>query len=102
VNRELDDEAGGLLVEGWSFNPPAHWPDPPRSWNPSASWQPDPAWGPVPPGWQLWVRHRSPSAVRVGKVLAVVAAVVAVGVIGVWIPRVDAAGLDMTGSVTGR
>lgn len=49
------------MIEGWAFNPPPHWPQPPGNWTPPTGWLPDPAWGPVPPGWQLWVPARRPS-----------------------------------------
>ena len=76
-----------IVVEGWSFNPPPYWPRPPVDWNPSPSWQPDPAWGPVPAGWQLWVResrgYQRPALAATAGVIALLA----IGAIGVLIPR---------------
>ncbi len=38
-----------------TFNPPPHWPEPPREgWAPPAGWTPDRSWGAVPAGWRLW------------------------------------------------
>lgn len=39
-----------------AFNPPPHWPEPPRrGWRPPDGWTPDRSWGAVPAGWRLWV-----------------------------------------------
>ena len=38
-----------------AFNPPPHWPEPPRpGWAPPSGWRPDRSWGEVPSGWRLW------------------------------------------------
>lgn len=38
-----------------AFNPPPHWPEPPRTgWAPPSGWRPDSSWGAVPAGWRLW------------------------------------------------
>lgn len=40
-----------------TFNPPPHWPEPPRDgWAPPAGWAPERSWGPVPAGWRLWAQ----------------------------------------------
>lgn len=80
------------MVEGWSFNPPPHWPRPPRGWMPPRDWEPDPAWGSVPPGWQLWVptpksRYPWPAILCVSGVIALSAASV------IWLPRMSDAAL---------
>ncbi len=80
------------MVEGWSFNPPPYWPRPPVGWNPSPSWQPDPAWGPVPAGWQLWVRESRGYQRPAMAATAGVVALLAVGAIGVMIPRTPVSG----------
>lgn len=87
------------MVDGWSFNPPPHWPRPPRGWVPPPSWEPDPEWGPVPPGWQLWVptpasRHPWPGMLcATGAVVLTLAAMV-------WLPRVSDAAL-VSGDLSG-
>ncbi|GLY30346.1 excalibur calcium-binding domain-containing protein [Kineosporia sp. NBRC 101731] len=82
------------MVEGWSFNPPPHWPRPPRGWRPPAGWLPHRDWGPVPPGWQLWVP--TPPSHRTGPVLlgtvglgtvGTAAAIVLVVSAALWLPR---------------
>ncbi|GAB6903840.1 hypothetical protein [Kineosporia succinea] len=80
------------MVDGWSFNPPPHWPRPPRGWSPPPGWTPDPEWGPVPPGWQLWVP--TPPSRRPWSTVAGVggALVLAVAVV-VWMPRSSDAAL---------
>ncbi|GLY17477.1 excalibur calcium-binding domain-containing protein [Kineosporia rhizophila] len=80
------------MVDGWSFNPPPHWPRPPRGWVPPPDWEPDPEWGPLPPGWQLWVptpstRHPWPAVLCAAGVVAL-----AVGAIS-WVPRMSDAAL---------
>jgi hypothetical protein len=80
------------MVEGWSFNPPPHWPRPPRGWVPPPTWEPDPEWGPVPPGWQLWVptpraRYPWPALLCASGVIALSVASVA------WLPRMSDAAL---------
>ncbi len=80
------------MVEGWSFNPPPHWPRPPRGWMPPDDWEPDPAWGPVPPGWQLWVptpksRYPWPTILCVSGVIALSVAS------AIWLPRMSEAAL---------
>jgi Excalibur calcium-binding domain len=77
------------VVEGWSFNPPPYWPQPPEDWTPAPDWRPDPSWGPIPPGWQLWVSdrpvHRRPAVV----LAAGLGVVLVIAVAGAWIPRSD-------------
>jgi hypothetical protein len=75
------------MIKGWAFNPPPHWPKPPRSWMPPAGWQPDPAWGPVPPGWQLWVPEHRPRRRHGALVGAGLAMLVATGLVGTVVPR---------------
>jgi hypothetical protein len=77
-----------IVVEGWSFNPPPYWPRPPAGWSPSPSWQPDPAWGPIPAGWQLWVRRSYGYGRPAASATAGLMALLAIGVVGVLIPRV--------------
>jgi len=80
------------MVEGWSFNPPSHWPRPPRGWTPPPGWEPDPGWGPMPPGWQLWVptppsRYPWPAVLCATGVIALFAAAVT------WLPQMSEAAL---------
>ena len=80
------------MVDGWSFNPPPHWPHPPRGWMPPPDWEPDPEWGAVPPGWQLWVP--TPSTRRPWPAVLCTAGVVALAVAAIgWVPRMSDAAL---------
>jgi hypothetical protein len=80
------------MVEGWSFNPPPHWPHPPRGWMPPPNWEPDPDWGPVPPGWQLWVP--TPKSRYPWPAIFCASAVIALSVASVtWLPRMSDAAL---------
>jgi hypothetical protein len=82
------------MIEGWSFNPPPHWPKPPGSWTPPSGWLPDPAWGPLPPGWQLWVPARPTQRRPVVLPLLGLAAVLGGVVLAVVVPRAPGPGAD--------
>jgi hypothetical protein len=75
------------MIEGWAYNPPPYWPQPPGNWTPPPGWQPDPAWGPVPPGWQLWVPARGSRRRRAPIPVAGLAAVLLFAVLAIIIPR---------------
>lgn len=76
------------MIEGWGFNPPPHWPEPPRGWMPPPGWIPDPRWGPVPPGWQLWVPARRARRRPAVLPTAVLGSVLLIAVVGTFVPRV--------------
>ena len=80
-------KVGEIMIEGWGFNPPPHWPKPPSGWTPPSGWQPDPAWGPVPPGWQLWVPARPVPRRRRSRALAGLTVLTATVGLAVLLPR---------------
>jgi hypothetical protein len=50
------------MPEGFVFNVPPNWPEPPPGWEPPANWVPDPAFPPPPPGWVFWLPTPVPPA----------------------------------------
>jgi hypothetical protein len=47
-------------MDGWRYNPPPNWPQPPLGWDPPPGWQPPRHWPPAPPDWPVWVRPGEP------------------------------------------
>ncbi|RZT12023.1 excalibur calcium-binding domain-containing protein [Kribbella sp. VKM Ac-2569] len=73
------------------FNAPPGWPDPPTArWRPPKRWRPPESWPPAPAGWRFWVdghgrpvhgpigRYGGPSRIKLGAVVAVPLALIAV------------------------
>ena len=49
-------------MNGFKFNVPPGWPQPPEGWVPPNDWTPDASWPPAPPGWMFWVPDATPQA----------------------------------------
>lgn len=81
------------MIEGWAFNPPPYWPQPPGDWTPPTGWQPDPAWGPVPPGWHLWVPARRAARRRTLLPVAGLGAILLAAALATVIPRAAGPGV---------
>jgi Domain of unknown function (DUF4041)/T5orf172 domain len=52
------------MTEGFIFNSPPGWPQPPPGWTPPDGWTPDPTWPPAPPGWNFWITASTPTVTR--------------------------------------
>lgn len=102
------------------FNAPPGWEVPTPDWVPDADWAPDPSWPPAPPGWKFFVDDEqvgvvgAPAAPAAGPaprgalvIVAAVAAVLVVALLGIFLVRFavsksdDAASRDSVSAVTG-